>query len=565
MTRNFLSLSLATACALGMLGADAAQAQFKTIRISTGFNRPLWVGAPEGDTRLFVVEQVTADIRILKNGVIQATPFIDLTPKVNASGNERGLLGMAFSPNYASDGYFYVHYTAGASPGSSVVERYKVSASNPDVADFASGTTVLSLAQPFSNHNGGNLAFGADGHLYIGYGDGGSANDPQCNAQKNTTWLGKMLRINVSSLPYTIPAGNPWASPTDGILDEIWSFGLRNPWRYSFDSQTGDLYIGDVGQNQIEEIDVEPAGVGGRNYGWKLLEGNTCLGSSAGCAIAPPPCGSAVYTAPIQTYNHGAGCSVTGGAVYRGCALPSLDGLYFYADYCTASIWSLKWNGAGGFTNFTNQTATLAPGGGLSIATITSFGVDGFGELYIVDQGGVGTGEIFKIVPTATPTDCDNNTHSDACEIAAAPYKDLDLNGGLDLCQGLSANKASISESAGGVQELKIHMGANLGGKLYLTLSNVSGNSPGTVIDGVTVPLNLDAMLLTSLSMANTTPWNQSLGFLDAAGRGQTNFTIPAGTSGVAPLFASHATIVFDIGISAVVAATNHVTVSITP
>jgi glucose/arabinose dehydrogenase len=550
-----------TAGLLGALFASAPAAQHKSVRIAAGFTKPLYVTAPAGDTRLFVVEQATADIKIVKSGIVQTPVFIDLTPKVNAVGNERGLLGMAFSPNYANDGFFFVHYTAGAGAGSSVVERYQVSASNPDVANFASGTIVLTLVQPFTNHNGGNLQFGADGYLYIGYGDGGSANDPNCNAQKNTTWLGKMLRIDVSSLPYTIPPTNPWTSPTDGILDEIWAFGLRNPWRYSFDRQTGDLYIGDVGQGAVEEIDVEPAGVSGRNYGWKMMEGNSCLGSASGCAVAPPPCNSPLYTGPIQTYSHAGGaCSITGGYVYRGAAIPSLAGLYFYADYCSAQINSLQWNGAGGFTNLVNQTATLAPGGGLSIATVTSFGQDGFGELYIIDQGG----EVFKIVPTVAPVDCDGNTHSDAIEIAAAPYKDLDLNGGLDLCQGLSANKASLSQGAGGIQALSIHMGAANAGKLYLTLTSASGTAPGTVVDGVTIPLNLDALMVSSLTLANVTPWNQSLGFLDVAGRGQTNFTIPAGATGLAGLNVAHATLVYDLGLGVVTGASNHVTLSIT-
>ncbi|TAJ02785.1 MAG: cadherin [Planctomycetota bacterium] len=554
--------ALAAAVA-GTLIAGYAGAQYKTVRVTTGLSRPLWVGAPPGDTRLFVVEQTTADVRILKNGVLQATPFIDLTSKVNTGGNERGLLGFAFSPNYATDGYFFVQYTAGALPGTSIVERYQVS-TNPDVANAASGQIVLSQPQPFENHNGGNLVFGPDGYLYLGYGDGGSQNDPSCNGQKGSTWLGKMLRIDVSSLPYTIPPTNPWAAAGDGVLDEIWAFGLRNPWRYTFDDATGDLYIGDVGQNTIEEIDVQPAGAGGRNYGWKVMEGNNCF-STTGCTVAPPACGSPVYTAPIQSYTHTAGCSVTGGVVYRGCAIPALDGTYFYADYCSNSIWSLKWNGAGGFTNFTNQTATLAPGGGLSIATITSFGVDGFGELYLCDRGAAGTGELFKIVPTATPTDCDGNSHSDACEIGVAPHKDLDLNGQLDLCQGLSADKGSVSESAGGVQQLSIHMGAAMAGKLYLTLTSGSGSAPGLVVDGVPVPLNLDSLVLTSLSMANSLPWLQSLGFLDGAGRGLTNFTIPAASTGLAGANVAHATIAFDLGLGAVVGATNHVTLSIVP
>ena len=239
--------------------------------------------------------------------------------------------------------------------GNTVVARYRVSTGDPNVADPSSAVTLLTIAQPFANHNGGHLAFGPDGYLYIGMGDGGSANDPMCNAQRDDTLLGKMLRIdvdaNVATPPfYGIPPDNPFAAP-GGARDEIWAKGLRNPWRYSFDRATGDLYIGDVGQGVQEEIDLQRAGTpGGLNYGWKVKEGFSCgSGGTSGCPQGTPACtdpGATIpgFREPILVYAHGSGdCSVTGGYVYRGRLFPALLGLYFYADYCSGRIWGLRW------------------------------------------------------------------------------------------------------------------------------------------------------------------------------------------------------------------------------
>ncbi len=394
--RSFLLGLCLSSLSIGEL-ADA-QTPLTAELFANGFNRPVWIGSPPGEKeRMFVVEQNTALVRIIKNGAILPTPFINLLSKVNVSGNERGLLGFAFHPNYAANGFFYVNYTkSGASSGATMVERYQVSATNPDVANPSSATTMIGpISQPASNHNGGNIVFGPDGYLYIGMGDGGGAGDTPCNAQNPGTLLGKMLRIDVDNggaAPPTNPfVGNP------AFLNEIWAYGLRNPWRFSFDSANGDLYIGDVGQNAVEEIDWVPGtSTGGENYAWKVMEGNNCF-SVAGCgAFSVPACNDASFTDPIRTFNHSAGhCSVTGGHVYRGCAIPDLAGTYFYADFCSNRIWSFQLN-AGHVINFMDRTAELDPPGAQSITSISSFGVDECGEIYICDLNG---GEIFKIVP----------------------------------------------------------------------------------------------------------------------------------------------------------------------
>jgi Glucose / Sorbosone dehydrogenase len=258
------------------------------------------------------------------------------------------------------------------------------------VADPASEFVIITIAQPYANHNGGMLAFGPnDGYLYIGMGDGGGSNDQDGRAQDPGQLLGKMLRIDVDGgSPYAIPPSNPFAGP--GLpLDEIWAIGTRNPWRWSFDRLTGDLFIGDVGQGQREELDFQPASSpGGENYGWRCMEGFRCTGWS-GCT-----CNDSSLTLPIFDYTHSDGCSVIGGYVYRGCAVPDLQGTYFFADYCSARIWSFRYDGSA-MTEFQERTTELDPSGSPSIGSITSFGEDGLGELYIVDQGG----ELFKIVP----------------------------------------------------------------------------------------------------------------------------------------------------------------------
>ena len=352
-------------------------------RVASGLSKPLYVTAPPLDTtRVFIVEQ-TGRIKILTGGSIRSTPFLDLTAKVSCCG-ERGLLGLAFHPRYASTGRFFVDYTDTA--GNTVVAEYRVSA-DPNVATTTE-TVLLRITQPFSNHNGGHLAFGPDGYLYIASGDGGSGGDPQGNGQNLSTRLGKILRIDVDSAsPYAIPPTNPFAGATPGD-DAIWAYGVRNPWRNSFDRLTGDLYIADVGQNAYEEINYQPvSSSGGTNYGWNIVEGNGhCFSPSTGC-------NQTGLTLPVHEYSHALGCSVTGGYVYRGCALPDLRGTYFYGDYCSAFVRTFQIVG-GIATNHQDRTAALESSG-VSIDSISSFGEDGRGELYITDLGG----EVFKIVP----------------------------------------------------------------------------------------------------------------------------------------------------------------------
>jgi glucose/arabinose dehydrogenase len=398
------SIALASALALAPAFPHASDAAtpLHTIRIAQGLSFPLYVTAPPGDTtRLFIVERRGADnrgrVKIWRNGAVLARPF--LTTQVLASGNEQGLLGLAFAPDYATTGRFYINYTQ--TDGTVTVERRQVSA-DPDSAQPA-GVPILTITHPQSNHNGGWLGFGPDGYLYVAVGDGGGSNDTDDNAQNLGVLLGKILRLDVSGATYTSPPSNPFAGPITG-LDEIWAYGLRNPWRPSFDKLTGDLIIADVGQNLIEEVDFQPASsTGGENYGWRCYEGPNFFSESTTI-----PCGSCLAPGcpkvfPAYSYDHSGGrCSVTGGFVYRGCAIPDLQGQYFFADYCVGQIYTGRFEG-GLLVDFANRTAELAPGGGLSIATIPSFGQDARGELYICD----GDGEIYKIVPETPVAEAD--------------------------------------------------------------------------------------------------------------------------------------------------------------
>lgn len=341
--------------------------------VVTGLTQPLLAtNAGDGSGRIFIVQK-TGEILILKGTTLNSTPFLDVSGLItNPAGGEQGLLGLAFDPNYSTNGNFFIAYTNQNGIGDDVLERFHVSA-DPDVADASSGQIVLTISEPYENHNGGNIAFGPDGDLYFGVGDGGSGGDPQGNGQNKNTLLGKMLRINVSTLPYTIPSDNPFAS--GGGSPEIWSYGLRNPWRFSFDKSTGDLYIGDVGQDTEEEIDFQAANAaGGQNYGWNWREGNLCYST---CTI---PTG---YVPPVAAYLHGTndsnGCAVTGGYVYRGSLFPGLQGVYLYGDYCSGNVWGM-------YKNASNQWVTkLIASTGYNIS---SFGQDEAGELYLVDLGG---------------------------------------------------------------------------------------------------------------------------------------------------------------------------------
>lgn len=356
-------------------------AQVSLTNFATGFTRPCDI-TNCGDDRLFVVEQGGKIWILDKNGVKLATPFLDIDPKVGSNGNEQGLLGLAFDPDYGHNGYFYVNYTD--NNGDTKISRFSVSANNPNVATSTSELILLEAAQPYSNHNGGCLKFGPDGYLYIGLGDGGSGGDPQGNGQNRNTFLGKMLRIAVDNptVPYYVPPSNPFVNdPT--TLDEIWAIGLRNPWRFSFDRLTGDLWIGDVGQDSWEEVDFQPASsTGGENYGWRCYEGNHTFNTSTNCPNAN------ALTFPVAEYaNSGAlGCSMTGGFVYRGFSYPDLYGKYIYTDYCTGLLWTLEPDGVGGWTNV--QDANLVNN------QLVSFGENKNGELFAL---GNGNGIVYRV------------------------------------------------------------------------------------------------------------------------------------------------------------------------
>jgi glucose/arabinose dehydrogenase len=338
------------------------------------------VNAGDGSGRLFVVQR-GGQVRVIDaDGNLSATPFFNIAGRIVAGG-EQGLLGLVFHPTFTANGRLFVDYTR-ASDGAEVVSELTASGDRSS-ADPASERVLLVVADPYSNHNGGQLAFGPDGYLYIAMGDGGSGGDPQGNGQNRQALLGKILRIDVNGAhatgkEYAIPNGNPYApggiSPGAG-LPEIWAYGLRNPWRFSFDRANGDLYIGDVGQNAWEEVDRQAAGSrGGENYGWNAFEGTHCYSACSGVSYVPP----------IAEYSHSVGCSVTGGYVYRGAAQPALKGIYVFSDYCSGALWTVP-AGSGSKT-----TKTVASTG----LNVTSFGESEAGEIYLVDIGG----GLYKVV-----------------------------------------------------------------------------------------------------------------------------------------------------------------------
>jgi glucose/arabinose dehydrogenase len=353
--------------------------------VASGLNKPVFIThANDGSGRLFIVEQ-GGRIRILKNGTLLETSFLDIGSIVKTTSGEQGLLGLAFHPSYGTNGKFFVVITAprtGDADGSVLTLRqYSVSAGNPDIADPNSGTTVLMIDHPnYSNHNGGTIAFGIDGYLYWSTGDGGGAGDPNNNGQNLTSLLGKILRIDVDTgSPFTVPASNPfYGNPDSSIKKEIWAYGLRNPWRMSFDRLTHDLYIADVGQSAREEIDFQvSSSTGGENYGWRVMEGSSCYNSPSGCDQNEK-------VLPIVEYDHTLGCSVTGGYVYRGELYSSLKGLYLFSDYCSGNIWAASQNGG-------TWSASLITDTDFSI---TTFGEDELGELYLASFS---DGRIYRV------------------------------------------------------------------------------------------------------------------------------------------------------------------------
>jgi glucose/arabinose dehydrogenase len=352
--------------------------------VATGMTFPVYLTAPAGDSRQFIVER-GGRILVMENGVLRAIPFLDIRNLVSTEG-EAGLLSMAFHPDYANNGYFFIYYIDLG--GSIVIERMRVSLGDRNIADSLSGLPILTIAHPGTqNHYGGLLSFGSDGFLYAGTGDGGGAGDPPGNAQNRASLLGKLLRINVNQAsptqPYLIPGDNPFIGLA-GARGEIWAYGLRNPWRYAFYTPTSLLYIADVGQSRREEIDIASVAMGGSNFGWNIMEGSLCLDeSSAGC-------NQSGLSLPVQEYAHGVneidGCSVTGGYVYRGSAIPELTGRYLYSDYCGGWLKSFVYrNGA---------AAENTDWGIPDVGNIVSFGQDGQNELYLLS----GAGGVWRIV-----------------------------------------------------------------------------------------------------------------------------------------------------------------------
>jgi glucose/arabinose dehydrogenase len=371
---GYLALAALASCGGDGGTAPAPAAALKLTTVASGLDEPLFLTSPPNDSRLFVVEQ-TGRIRAIKDGALLATPFLDLSGSITTAGEEEGLLGLAFHPRFSSNGRLFVYYTS-RSNGDVVIAEYHASG-NADAAG-SGGTVLLTIPHAQArNHNGGMLAFGPDGKLYVGVGDGGAGQS--ANGQRTDVLLGKILRLDVDAgTPYTVPADNPFAGAGRG---EIWSYGLRNPWRFSFDRQTGDLYIGDVGETSFEEIDVAtaPSGGGkGLNFGWSIMEGTHCTSGS---------CNQAGLTLPVLDYDHSNACSVTGGYVYRGAAMPSLAGTYFYGDFCGGWVRSFRYQNG--------QPTEQLEWSALHTTSLTSFGQDANGELYIVSR----TGTVSRIDP----------------------------------------------------------------------------------------------------------------------------------------------------------------------
>ncbi|MGH9967376.1 MAG: PQQ-dependent sugar dehydrogenase [Pyrinomonadaceae bacterium] len=434
--RFVLWVLMATAWAGAVLGGEsnfffretgaAAPAELPTIILMSpvaGLSLPVSIAhAGDGSGRLFVVEQ-GGRIRIIRNNALLPTVFLNISSRIS-SGGERGLLGLAFPPGFAAKQYFYVNYTNTA--GNIVIARYRVTAGNADLADAASEQIVLTVPHPtFANHNGGQLAFsGRDGFLYIGTGDGGSGGDPNNRAQNPNDLLGKILRIDVetgSPATYTVPSSNPFVGQT-GFRSEIWALGMRNPWRFSFDRQTNDLYVADVGQSAFEEVNFQPAmSPGGENYGWRLMEGMHCFN--------PPNCVMTGLTLPVVEYNHNFGCSVTGGYVYRGATFPRMQGLFFYGDFCSGRIWGLRQE-----TGVWQATELLDTTIGIS-----TFGEDEQGNLYVADYN---SGTIFNVAdnaPTPTPTP---TPQASTVQFSAAQFQVT------EDCTGVAVNVARTGGTA---------------------------------------------------------------------------------------------------------------------
>jgi len=389
-----------------------------------GLVDPIGVASMPGDERLFLVER-PGQVRILTGGRLAPAPFLDIAPLL-ALTVSTGLRAIAFHPDYAANGYVYLWYDAPSTSGAIVdivLGRMQRSTHDPDRVDPASLVQILRERQANYGHACGNLHFGPDGMLYALLGDGGDPGDPQCNSQNSASLMGTLLRIDLdAAFPYAVPPDNPFFG-VPGVRGEIWHLGFRHPWKWSFDRATGDLWIADVGQATSEEIDFVPAGVGGLNFGWKVMEGTTCF-SSGNCPAGTPPCNDPAYTLPIHEYDHSLGCSITGGFVYRGSDIPDLQGTYLFADFCSGRFWSLRY-ASGGVTGLTERTAAFQPGGGRAMSAPVTFGEDGRGELYVIDYADK---ELYRVTRRA-----DVVRHCVAAPNASGPGARADHSGSTSL------------------------------------------------------------------------------------------------------------------------------------
>ncbi len=412
--KTMKSISTLTLLFIIAVSSISAQSGSDLALYASGFYHPVVI-TNCGDNRLFVVEKAGIIHIVDSAGNINPAPFLDISSFVKSNGSEQGLLGLAFHPGYFVNGYFYVNYIGAGD--STHISRFSVDPSNAELALIASEKKLMTVYQPYTNHNGGDLHFGPDGFLYIGLGDGGSGGDPGNRAQDSLDMHGKILRINVDNGdPYAVPPDNPFVG-TPAALDEIWAVGLRNPWRFSFDRQTGDLWIADVGQSTWEEINFEPAGSsGGFNYGWRCYEGNVSYNSSQ--------CGDiSLYTFPVDVYSHSLGCSVTGGFVYRGNMFPGLYGRYFYADYCSDRIWTIHDNGGSWVTENFGQFQTNR---------FSTFGENAQGELFVA---GYTSGNIFRIVDSSSMISLDIRVFLEGPFKGTEMSTELNASGELPLDQ----------------------------------------------------------------------------------------------------------------------------------
>ena len=515
------------ACAAALLAPAYATAQLRAVTYVTGLSSPIAFVQDPGNPTIQYVAQQGGRIRVVSNGVLQATDFLNLSSAIS-TGGERGLLGLAFPSDYASSGRFYVNFTR-ASDGHTVVARFLRSAANPLVADPATRLDLLwstnerFIRQPFSNHNGGNLAFGPDGFLYIGMGDGGSGNDPDHNAQDPDSLLGKMLRIDVSvpdsnTAGFAVPASNPF---TTSSRPEIWSFGLRNPWRWSFDDPsrggTGALLIADVGQGTFEEVNYEPAGRGGRNYGWRNREGAHDNVTSLPPAFLP-------LTDPIHEYGRSSGASVTGGFVYRGTGLPSTyHGRYFFGDFISGRIWSLALTvdpstGEATASNLTDHTSEL------SSALVSSFGVDSTGELYFV---GYGSGSIMRIAAAGPVMTLDKTALTFGAVTSGSAFTSQTTTQSVRLTQA-GTGTVTWTASSSAPWLLVSPASGNGSGTVNVSVQfapGLSSSQTGTVTIAFTGASSASAAVQVTLNSFTTTSSTPATGAFDTPADGSTGVT----------------------------------------